>query len=216
MAQIICKGCGQMISDQVNYCPYCGCLTNDGVAVERKEEATENDTPKEKSDRTKLLLVSLVAILAIALGIGIWHSMKGPEDKLITISLSGYMENEKLQHWEGNCDAKHYTFSHGSSYFLETKSFTIPEGKVWILKDYEFRNSSIFQDDVRIVYNSEEYYRYRNAEKEIKKNGRSIRDMDRGATFFSGQSFYIVIYQSFADRDRTPFSLEINFIERKE
>lgn len=86
MALVNCSECGQMVSDKANVCPKCGTpLKNEGTQVVSNEvETTEqtkseavttsvptNDCPKVKKNRTWMMVVAIIAVLAVAGGV-VW------------------------------------------------------------------------------------------------------------------------------------------------
>ena len=123
--------------------------------------------------------------------------------KTITIYLKGHVGNYEMQDYEGNYGAKY--FANGT---LRTNYIKVPDGKVWIFKNYIYKESGLFGP--RICSKDE----YNKDELDVVK-GRSLANMD-GERFFGGQIFIILCKPATGLKERTPYSLEVNFIEKNE
>lgn len=123
--------------------------------------------------------------------------------KTITIYLKGHVGNYEMQDYEGNYGAKYFT--NGT---LRTNYIKVPDGKVWIFKNYTYKESGLFVPRIcsKDEYNKDEYDR---------SKGRSLDNMD-GERFFGGQIFIILCTPATGLKERTPYSLEVNFIEKSE
>ena len=123
--------------------------------------------------------------------------------KTITIYLKGHVGNYEMQDYEGNYGAKYFT--NGT---LRTNYIKVPDGKVWIFKNYTYKESGLFAPRIcsKDEYNKDEYDR---------SKGRSLDNMD-GERFFGGQIFIILCTPATGLKERTPYSLEVNFIEKNE
>lgn len=123
--------------------------------------------------------------------------------KTITIYLKGHVGNYEMQDYEGNYGAKYFT--NGT---LRTNYIKVPDGKVWIFKNYTYKESGLFVPRIcsKDEYNKDEYDH---------SKGRSLDNMD-GERFFGGQIFIILCTPATGLKERTPYSLEVNFIEKSE
>ena len=108
-----------------------------------------------------------------------------------------------MQYYECNYCSKYFT--NGT---LRTNYIKVPDGKVWIFKNYTYKESGLFVPRIcsKDEYNKDEYDR---------SKGRSLDNMD-GERFFGGQIFIILCTPATGLKERTPYSLEVNFIEKSE
>ena len=92
MAMIVCKECGQQISDQAVACPHCGCPVQ---PKEMSEPKSETPPPPPPSSPSPSPVVSpkdkvVAAILAILLGnYGIHHFYLGNNDRGVSYLVVG-------------------------------------------------------------------------------------------------------------------------------
>ena len=122
--------------------------------------------------------------------------------KTITIYLKGHVGNYEMQDYEGNYGAKY--FANGT---LRTDYIKVPDGKVWIFKNYTYKElGKEFGLLVPKICSKDEY---------DQNKGRFLDNMD-GERFFGGQMFLILCRPAEGLKERTPYSLEVNFIEKSE
>lgn len=109
MALVKCSECGQMVSDKANVCPKCGTpLKNEGTQVVSNEvETTEqtkseavttsvstNDCSKVKKNRTWMMVVAIIAVLAVAGGVAWFFLGNGDPSEDYRLGVEFYEKGE--------------------------------------------------------------------------------------------------------------------------
>jgi len=65
---MFCKKCGKELHDEAVVCPQCGCLTDEGVIIKRKDDSPKVDARKEEQKGMATAIKVLMIICCVLSG----------------------------------------------------------------------------------------------------------------------------------------------------
>ncbi len=134
-------------------------------------------------------------------------------ERIVTIYIRGEFDNQSKITYESNYGIS--SFSQRERRII-TKAIFVPNGKVWIFKNYSFSTSSSFaRYHAGFCDDSSWYYVSYGTERENPGNWNSMDNMN-GVRLYGGKKIYMYWGTWYGSPTNVTFSLEANFIERDE